>query len=407
MTLLKARASWGQSGNNRIGTYNGFSTFQTDINYSYYPITGSNDAPTSGFETKAFGNSNVKWETTTTINFGIDVIVFEKLSLGIDLWKRDTKDMLYAKAIPAVYGYASAPSVNIGDMSNKGFDLSIDYKGTALNSDFSYSINLVASRYKNEIDKLSDQADETEYGSTYRDQSYTYAKKGTSFPEFYGYKVLGIFQTDEEANAYFPNELDPVYNKAGHFKFADVNGDEVINSDDRTSIGNPHPDLTLGLNLNFMYKNFDLSAMFYSSIGNDVLNLDRRILDFNYMEFWRGDRRLYESWGSPHLDNNADAKMPVAEINDQVSQLPSSYYVEDGSYLRLRNLQIGYTFSNTVIKKIGLENLRLYVVGQNLFTISGYDGLDPAFYSSGINFGVDSGRWPTVKSYMFGINVTF
>ena len=192
------------------------------------------------------------------------------------------------------------------------------------------------------------------YGSVQRDQFYTYAKKGTSFPEFYGYKVLGIFQTNEEADAYYPNQLDPTYNKAGHFKFADVNGDDVINSDDRTSIGNPHPDLTFGLNLSFGYKNFDLLATIYSSIGNDALNVDRRVMDFNYLQFWRGTRRLYESWGSPYLKNNADAKMPITEINDQVSQLPSSYYVDDASYVRLNNLQLGYTFSNSSIQKIGL-----------------------------------------------------
>jgi TonB-dependent starch-binding outer membrane protein SusC len=327
--------------------------------------------------------------------------------MGIDIWEKKTEDMLYPKAIPAVYGYASAPSVNIGDMQNRGFDLSIDYKGKSSNGDFTYNINVVASSYKNELLALTDKEDEVRYGSIQRDQYYTFAKKGTSFPEFYGYKVLGIFQSDEEANAYFPNELDPTYNKAGHFKFADVNDDQVINSDDRTSIGNPHPDLTLGLNLNFAYKNFDLLATLYSSIGNDALNVDRRILDFNYMEFWRGTRRLYESWGSSHLDNNSNAKMPIAEINDQVSQLPSSYYVEDASYLRLRNLQVGYTFSNTTVNKIGLDNLRLFVVGQNLLTFSKYTGLDPAFYNSGINLGVDGGRWPTVKSYMLGLNVTF
>lgn len=407
LDILKLRASWGQSGNNRIGTYNGFSTFQTNINYSYYPIDGSNNKPSSGFETKAFGNRNAKWETTTTINFGLDVTVLKNLSMGLDIWKRETTDMLYPKAIPAVFGYASAPSVNIGDMLNRGIDLSFNYKGATLNKDFSYNISLIGSRYKNELVALSDKEDEIIYGSIQRDQSYTYAQKGTSFPEFYGYKVLGIFQTNEEANAYLPNELDPTYNKAGHFKFADVNGDKVINSDDRTSIGNPHPDLTLGLNFNFQYKNFDLLASFYSSIGNDALNTDRRMMDFNYMEFWRGTRRLYESWGSSYLGSNADAKMPIAEINDQVSQLPSSYYVEDASYLRLNNLQLGYTFSTNTIKKIGLENLRLYVVGQNLFTISGYDGLDPAFYNSGINLGVDGGRWPSVRTYMLGLNVTF
>ena len=148
-------------------------------------------------------------------------------------------------------------------------------------------------------------------------------------------------------------------------------------------------------------------ATFYSSIGNDALNLDRRTMDFNYLEFWRGTRRLYESWGSPYLDNNADAKMPIAEVNDQVSQLPSSYYVEDASYVRLRNLQVGYTFPSSFVKRIGLKNLRFYLVGSNLLTITGYKGLDPAFYSSGVDFGIDGGRWPTVKTYMVGVNLTF
>ncbi|PPK99935.1 SusC/RagA family TonB-linked outer membrane protein [Parapedobacter indicus] len=407
LNFLKLRASWGQSGNNRIGTYNGFSTFQTNINFSYYPIDGSSNNPQSGFETRGFGNRDAKWETTTTINLGLDANFLENFSLGLDLWTKQTTDMLYPKAIPAVYGYAAAPSVNIGDMLNRGIDLSVGYKGVALNNDLSFDVNLVASTYKNEILRLSDAVDEVRYGTIFRDQYYTFAKKGTAFPEFYGYQVLGIFQTSAEADAYAPNELDPSYNKPGHFKFADVNGDGVINSDDRTSIGNPHPDLTLGLNLMLRYKNFDLLASIYSSIGNDAMNLDRRIMDFNYMDFWRGTRRLYESWGSPHLSDNANAKMPIAEINDQVSQLPSSYYVEDASYVRVRNLQLGYNISGDWFKNIGVENLRIYVVGSNLFTFTSYEGLDPAFYNSGINLGIDGGRWPTVKSYIVGVNINF
>lgn len=407
INFMKVRASWGQSGNNRIGTYNGFSTFQTNINFSYYPIDGSNDNPQSGFETRAFGNRNAKWETTTTINFGLDLTFLNNFSLGLDIWEKETNDMLYPRAIPAVYGYASSPSVNIGDMLNKGFDLSVGFKGKALNNDLSFDINLIASHYKNKLLKLSSAEDEVRYGTTFRDQYYTYATKGTSFPEFYGYQVLGIFQSGAEADDYIPNELDPSYNKPGHFKFADVNNDGIINSDDRTSIGNPHPDLTLGLNLNVTYKNFDILASIYSSIGNEALNLDRRTMDFNYLEFWRGKRRLYESWGSPYLEDNTNAKMPIAEINDQVSQLPSSYYVEDASYIRLRNLQLGYSFSEGFLDKIGMGGLRIYIVGSNLFTISGYDGLDPAFYNSGINLGLDGGRWPTVKTYMIGVNIGF
>src|SRR5690606_24874310 len=129
LDFLKLRASWGQSGNNRIGNYRGFSTFQSNINFSYYPIDGSNNSLTSGFETRAFGNPNAKWETTTTVNFGLDANVFSKFSLGFDVWEKKTTDMLYPKAIPAVYGYASPPSVNIGDMLNKGIDVQIGYQG--------------------------------------------------------------------------------------------------------------------------------------------------------------------------------------------------------------------------------------------------------------------------------------
>lgn len=407
LEFLKLRASWGQSGNNRIGTYNGFSTFQTDINFSYYPIDGSNSSAQSGFETRGFGNRDAKWETTTTINLGLDANLLGRLYVGLDLWRKQTTDMLYPKAIPAVYGYASAPSVNIGDMLNKGIDLAVGYRNVAVSEDFSFDVNLVASHYKNELLKLSDAVDEVRYGTTFRDQYYSFARKGTAFPEFYGYQIDGIFQTESEANAHVPNQLDPSYNKPGHFKIADVNGDGVINSDDRTSIGSPHPDLTLGLNFTLRYKQFDLLASIYSSIGNEAMNLDRRIMDFNYMEFWRGPRRLYESWGSPHLANNADAKMPIAEINDQVSQLPSSYYVEDASYVRLRNLQIGYNLSGPWFKNFGLESMRIFIVGSNLLTITGYEGLDPAFYNSGINLGIDGGRWPTVKSYTVGVNVNF
>ena len=175
----------------------------------------------------------------------------------------------------------------------------------------------------------------------------------------------------------------------------------------RTYIGNPHPDFTSGFIANVGYKGFDLLASFYASVGNDILNLNRRTLDFNLFQRNRSTRRLYESWGSPYLENNEDATMPIAELNDVGSQQPSSYYVEDGSYLRLQTLQLGYSLPKHLINRINLSKVRIYVMASNVFTITGYSGLDPAIMTSDRSFGLDLGLWPTPKMYHIGLNVSF
>lgn len=408
LDYLKLRASWGQSGNDQIGNYNGFTTFRTSPDFSYYPITGSNNSLTSGFESAAFGNPDAKWETTTSINLGIDATFFNFIDLTVDLWQRNTEDMLYPRSIPYVYGRADIPSVNIGDMKNRGIDVQLNINGAALGNDFTYNITANVSHYKNEIIKLSDVDQEAIIGSSIREQVYTRAEPGTSFPQFSGYNILGIFQTEEDANNH-PTAFgeDGTYNAPGHFKYQDVNEDGVINDEDRTYVGNPHPDLTASLITNLRYKQFDLAINFYSSIGNDILNLSRRTLDFNLFQRNRSTRRLYESWGSPYLENNEDAKMPIAELNDISSQQPSSYYVEDGSYLRLRSVQLGYNFSESLLNSIFSSDLRIYVMATNLFTITNYSGLDPQIQTSDQSFGVDLGEWPTPQRFMLGVSVGF
>ena len=407
LDFLKLRFSWGQSGNDRIGNYNGFTTFVQSRELSYYPIDGSNSSVTTGYESGAFGNADAKWETTTTTNFGIDATFLNSLDFSVDVWNRNTTDMLYRLRIPDLLGQASVPFVNVGEMSNKGIDLHLTYRGNTSNRDLNYNLNLVVSHYKNEILKLSeDNEAEAIIGTNYENQVYTRAEVGTSFPQFYGYVVEGIFQTQEEADNY-PKAFgsEGTYNAPGRFKYKNVNGDEVIDDNDRTYIGNPHPDLTAGLTANVQYKSFDLSAYFYSSIGNDIVNLNRRYLDFNVQETNRGTRRLYESWGSPYLADNADAKMPMAELFDDGSQLPSSYFVEDGSFLRLQSFQLGYSLPGGVLDKIGFKQIRFYVMVSNVFTITGYSGLDPQLDTSDSNYGIDLGYWPAPRRYLFGINI--
>ena len=285
------------------------------------------------------------------MNIGIDVAVLKNtLTATLDVWQRKTKDMLFQVAIPNVAGAATAPSVNIGDMDNKGFDLNLNYANKAMNGDLTYDLGLTLSHYKNKIVKISGNAAEFLNGDDYRQMTYTRATKGTSFPEFYGLIVDGIFQTQAEANAY-PAEYGGTYNIAGHFKFRDVNGDGIINDNDRTYIGSPHPKFTAGLNMNIGYKAFNLSAFWYSSYGNKIANYVKRWTDYTMFTGNRIKDRLYKSWGSPYLANNADAVLPLAD-EAIPSQYPSTAFLEDGSFLRLKTLQLSYTLTKNLRQKL-------------------------------------------------------
>jgi TonB-linked SusC/RagA family outer membrane protein len=404
LNFAKLRLSWGKSGNDQIGNYNSFTTFNQNRDMSYYPINGNNNELTTGFQSAVFGNPNAKWETTATTNLGLDLTVFNKLFVELDFWQRSTRDMLYQVSIPMVNGQATVPSVNIGDMDNRGIDFQIDYRNQSKNAQLKYNVGMSLTHYRNKIVKLSENESEVIIGGAIRDQIYTRAQIGTSFPQFFGYQVDGIFQTAQEVGEH---PIFGSYNAPGRFKFRDVNQDGVIDDKDRTYVGNPHPDLTIGLNSSVQYKNFDLGLQFYTSLGNDIMNVNRRALDFNLFQKNRSKRRLYESWGSPYLANNADAKMPIAEINDVTSQLPSSYYVEDGSFLRFQSAQLGYTVPKRLLNKIAVRELRLSAMVTNLFTITKYSGLDPQIQTSDSSFGVDIGEWPTPRRFVIGLNFKF
>lgn len=401
---LMVRLGYGQTGNDRIGNYNSFTTYSSSATASFYPIGGDNTGTgTAGFYRASLGNPNVQWEITTTTNIGVDAMIFENWNLSVDLWKRVTEDMLYPQQIPYVLGQVAAPSINVGEMENNGIDVEIGYEGTAMNEELRYGINLNVSHYKNKINQLSAQAEEFMEGSDFRQMRYTRAETGTQFPEFYGYVVDGIFQTPEEANNH-PEAFGGEYNEPGRFKFRDVNEDGEINADDRTYIGNPHPLFTSGLTLNMDYKGFRASTRLYASYGNDMVNYVRRWIDFNQFQGNRSARRLYESWGSPYLDDNSNATMPKAEGNDTDSQLPSTYFVEDASYLRMQQLRLGYNLGS-LLNYENVRRLQLYVQGTNLFTITNYSGLDPEINEGGIDRGVDRGAWPTSRQFMLGVDV--
>jgi len=405
---LKIRGSWGQTGNDQIGNYNSFTTYVLDDSGAFYPITGDNTTATKGFRKSTIGSTNVKWEKTSTTNLGIDATLFDRLYFSLDVWDRQTDDMLYQKRIPDVIsGNASIDSVNVGNMSNKGIDLELGYFKDAMNNELQFDISMNLSHYRNKVENLSGDNNEFIQGGTARGLSYTRAESGFAYPEFYGYVIDGIFQSEEEADAHPPafGELG-TYNEAGNFQFRDVNKDGVINADDRTYIGSPHPDFTAGLNINISYKGFSLTSRLYGSYGNENVNLVNRYLDFHIFQGNRSKKRLYESWGSPYLSDNADATMPKALFSDTGSQEPSTYFVEDASYLRMQTLRLGYDLGN-LLPVLGFRNFMLYAQATNLFTLTKYTGLDPEINASGMNAGVDRGTWPTPRRFLFGVNFGF
>ena len=413
LDFLKLRLGWGMSGNDRIGNYNVFSTFATHPSHAAYAIGGSNTDAVVGFQPSAYGNPDVTWETTQTVNLGLDFTVLRNtLNFSADVWERNTSDMLYPLRVPQVAGVGSHPFVNIGEMRNRGFDIELGYQNTAAGGDFRYAVTGTVSRYVNEITRLTEDVEEEIITGWHRQMSYSRATVGTAFPQFYGYIVDGIFQTQAEADAHATAfGSDGTYNQPGRFMYRDLNGDGVITPDDMTYIGSPHPDFTGGLNIDLGYQRFDLNMFFYGSYGNDMINYVRRWIDFGMFDGGKSKDALYQSWGSPYLDDNANAKLPIHDLADG-SQQPSTHFVEDASFLRMKNLRLSYSVPDRLTNRIQVQRLRVYGQVTNLFTITNYSGLDPELnMPSGAgtgnqgNFGIDQGAWPTPRQIMFGVTL--
>ena len=413
---MKIRLGWGQNGNDRVDNYNYWGTLTTGLSQSYYPMSGDDNTVSSGFYTNKLGNIKAKWETTTTLNIGLDLTMLDKkLEANIDIYDRKTSDMLYAVQLPHVYGNAGRPSVNIGEMENKGIDVMLTYHGK-ISNDFKYTVRANASHYKNNIIKLNDNEKEVMWGDGLRGNIYTISKAGSPLGSFYGYEVLGFFNSWAEATAY-PAFAD--YNAPGRFKYKDQltidtnkdgvpdKADGVINSDDRTIIGSPHPDLTYGLNIDMQYKNFDVTMFFQGSYGNDLINYVNRFTDYFQFNGNRSPERLNESWTAARYASGATITLPIAETHDTNSQLPNSSLIESGSYFRMKNMQIGYTLPNAIVSRMKIGSLRVYLQASNLFTITPYSGLDPEVRGNNDRQnGIDEGVYPTSQTIMLGLNLS-
>ena len=398
INLLKLRVSWGQNGNQNIGNFAYTSTIATGYGYSF----GSNESFTTGSIPSSVPNPNLKWETSEQLNFGVDVGFWQdKLILAADYYRKDTKGLLVRAPIPGHVGN-NAPVVNGGTVANEGFEFSIDYRDYT--NEFNYNVGLNFAFNSNEVTHIGN-AEGVIVGTGFATYGIvTRAEEGFPIGYFWGYETNGIFQTQQEVDNYVNGEGDLIQPLAqpGDVIFRDLNGNGQIDDGDRTQIGNPTPDMTFGANFGANYKQFDLSLFLQGTLGNDIFNATRRHdltmsnMPASYLERWTGPGTSNEL---PRFTWN-DANGNWSKISD--------LYVEDGSYLRVKNVQVGYNLSQSILDRLSLSNARIYLSAENLFTLTGYSGFDPEIGSaSPLSVGVDRGVYPQARSFRLGVNLTF
>lgn len=407
---LKLRYSWGKMGNtgNTPGT-NAFNLYNQRFGFSYYDIGGSSTSPMMGFYQSNIGNPATSFEGNIIQNVGFDATLFRnKLDLTIDWYKKAVSGLLFPASGPqysvVFTSGAGLPQVNIGDMQNTGIDANITYHGTVAR-DFKFDITGTFTSYNNKVVDIPG-APFFDAGSI-RNVRTTRNQEGRAVGEFFGYKVIGIFQdADEVSKAPTQNDARP-----GVFRYADINGDGKIDADDRTFIGNPNPEFTYGLNIAASYKAFDFSAFFFGSYGNDIFNYTKYYTDFP--DFFKGALRrevALNAWTPQNKGSNIPLLRNVGGFS--TDQVANSYFIEDGSFFRNKQMQLGYTLPNNLLSRVGIERFRIYVQAANMFTITKYQGLDPELSSPDPNartplFGIDQGNYPHTPSYLFGVNVNF
>lgn len=428
------RFGWGETGNQNVPSGRIDDQFGGSVGDVFYDIGNTGTTVVKGFRLISIGNPDLEWEKNKSTNVGLDLAAFEgRGSLTVDVYKRKTDNLLFPAAVPATEGKGSAPIVNVGAMQNTGIDFSIGYRGN-LGAKTSWSVSFNGSHYKNKIVRLDNQGTQSFFGpNPTRIADHVINQVGEPIGSFYGYQSEGYFasaaeiaQLDAAAQAATgdPTATYQDGEAPGRLKFRDVNGDGLITSADKTIIGSPHPDFTAGLDLSLRRGPWDLSLTVFGTFGNQIFDDQKDFYVFRDFSTNVRNDLLTNSWclaGDEGCTHPADpnAKYPRIDNNDSFSRAVNSFYVEDGSYVRLRLLQIGYTVPPAWIRWIPAA--RIYVQAENLFTITGYSGLDPALPAAGGQTGtgasgedirdqyrgVDRGSYPTSRTFTIGISTTF
>lgn len=393
ISFLKFRASYGVVGNDRIARFafvsllNGQGTYVFDEQLIFGTATGR------------LSNPEIRWEKQKPLDFGVDITLFDKIDITADYFKKTTEDLLLAPQVSGILGVsapgAASPVVNAGTIENRGFEFSIGYK-ERVSDDFNFGINYNFTTLENEVLEVASE-NGFEVGGSFGvgQDAPSRMEVGLPIGYFYGLKTSGIFQTQAEVDAHATQaNANP-----GDLRFVDTNADGVINADDRTYIGDPIADLTMGLNMNFEYKNFDFNLYAFASIGNEIVRDYERNVPLTNRSVYFLDR-----WTGPGTSTTTPRVTTGATSNN----LFSDFYVEDGSFVRIQNIQVGYTFKGEVYKNAGLDKLRFYITANNLFTFTKYKGFDPtASNGDPIGAGIDKGFYPTPKTFLLGVNVNF
>lgn len=413
--FLKIRAGWGQNGNKNISAFQYEAAFAYD-EYSNYSFGNSKDDPTRGASLTRLANDELTWETSEQLDLGFDArFLHSRLGLTFDWYQKTTKDLLLNVPVSPTTGF-STQLKNAGTVKNTGVEVALTWNDK-IDKDFQYNIGYNIAYNKNEVTKVNSTQKYNSGGSDLLAQGTGYMarfEEGHPIGYFWGYKTAGPIQNEQELQEYIntlkdhdaANSHQGSDLKVGDLRFVDVNGDGVINDEDKTDLGNPNPDVTMGITLGASYKGFDINVTGYAALGQQVARSYRKFTDGEYENF---TTEVYDYWNG----EGTSTKYPLfAAMNRGVNwQSISDIYVENASYFRLQNLTVGYDFTK-IWKNSPFQQLRLYFAAQNLFTITGYKGMDPengmALNSSEPWVtGVDVGNYPQPRTFMFGVNVKF
>lgn len=399
---LKLRASWGINGNDNIGNFTYAVYMNSGNNYVFGSGANGTETITLGSKPSGLANPDVKWEQTAQTDIGVDAAFFgNRLTFVADWYRKKTTGMLLSLPVPGYTG-ESSPTGNLGDMVNSGVELDLGYRNT--HGDFSWHVSANATYNKNVLTYLGDESSYLTV-STHKLGTLSQGKVGLPFPYYYGYKTDGIFQTPEEVAAYVneKGELIQPLATPGDIRFVDLNGDGVIGDDDRTMIGKGMPDWTFGLNLGFEWKGLDFNMLLQGQAGAQAFNVTRRT-DLYYINL---PKTILQRWtGAGTSDKYPKFEFSSANENYRVSDL----WVEDASFLRARNVQIGYTLPQNLTKKVFVQRFRIYAQAENLFTLTKYTGCDPEVSgggSYGTEAGIDRGVYPQNRTFTVGVNLSF
>jgi len=399
LSFLKLRFGWGKNGNEAIGAFRYTSLIGSGSKYTF----GTDEVIAVGSNPVGISNPDLKWETSEQTNIGVDARFFsDKLSVTLDLYNKKTEDLLVVAPIPSYIGNA-APTVNGGSVSNKGIELELGYK-TIING-IGINANLSGAYNKNEVLSINNSEGKI-YGAGLAVGMYNICIMETGYPiaYFWGYKTAGVFQNEQQIQNYISSDSTVIQPNAqpGDLIWVDMNDDGTIDDKDRTKIGNPYPDVTVGLNLGLTYKDFDFNMFWYGAFGQDIFNGTRRY-DLP-MSNWNAsvlDRWIGEGTSNSH---------PRVTINDPNQNYfkVSDFYVEDGSFLRLKNITLGYTLPEKYSQKVKISKLRIYASAINLFTFTNYSGFDPEIGARGaLDVGIDRNIYPQPRTFLFGVNLSF